>query len=49
MLRACGNEGRSVPNISCFYEELPIRGIGEVSNDKKQDSGLLSQKLYHEY
>jgi hypothetical protein len=31
MLRAPGGEGNPSLNITCFYEELPVRGAGEVS------------------
>jgi hypothetical protein len=31
MLRARRDKGLDVINITCFYEELPVRGVGEVS------------------
>lgn len=32
MLRGPMNEGRPPLNITCFFEELPVRGAGEVSS-----------------
>lgn len=32
MLRSRRDEGKPQLKISCFYEELPVRGVGEVSD-----------------
>src|ERR1700728_2973908 len=33
MLRTSLGQGRPALKITCFYEELPVRGVGEVSQD----------------
>jgi hypothetical protein len=33
MLRTSGQNGMAQLKITCFFEELPVRGVGEVSSE----------------
>ena len=56
MLRARNNQGQPPLKITCFYEELPVRNIGEVSKEISSltanwlsaDNSLLSASLLHD-
>lgn len=36
MLRARQDDGKDQIKISCFYEELPVKGVGEVSHCSRE-------------
>jgi hypothetical protein len=50
MLRSRQKEGKEPPKITCFYEELPIHGIGEVTRilpRPELDGRIVPSQLTH--
>ena len=47
MLRARANEdGTAVPKMTCFFEELPVMGVGEVRRVPHQKIGSSTPNLF---